>query len=123
MRPHGKAKLGFFPLPTAEAERLKNCLTFPDEFSAVDPCAGDDVAFTHLLRGTQARRYGIEIDADRAEQSASLGIDTLQANTLDVRCSADALSLLYLNPPMTLKPARQITRGRSWYFWSIPAAG
>jgi uncharacterized methyltransferase DUF6094 len=99
MRPHGKAKLGFFPLPTAEAERLKNCLTFPDEFSAVDPCVGDGVAFTRLLRGSQARRYGIEIDADRAERSASLGVDTLQANTLNVRCPADALSLLYLNPP------------------------
>ena len=57
------------------------------------------MAFTHLLGGTQARRYGIEIDADRAEQAIRLGIDTLQANTLNVRCPADALSLLYLNPP------------------------
>ena len=99
MRPHGKTKLGFYPLPVPEAERLKNCLTFPPEFSALDPCVGDGVAFTHLLKGTQACRYGIEIDADRAEQATSLGIDTLQANTLNERCSADALSLLYLNPP------------------------
>ena len=99
MRPHGKTKLGFYPLLVPEAERLKNCLAFPPEFSALDPCVGDGVAFTHLLGGTQARRYGIEIDADRAEQATSLGIDTLQANTLNVRCSADALSLLYLNPP------------------------
>ena len=28
MRPHGKTKLGFFPLPVAEAARLKNCLAF-----------------------------------------------------------------------------------------------
>jgi SAM-dependent methyltransferase len=99
MRPHGKTKLGFYPLPVPEAERLKNCLAFPPEFSALDPCVGDGVAFTHLLGGTQARRYGIEIDADRAEQATRLGIDTLQANTLNVRCPADALSLLYLNPP------------------------
>jgi SAM-dependent methyltransferase len=99
MRPHGKTKLGFYPLPVPEAERLKNCLAFPPEFSALDPCVGDGVAFTHLLRGTQARRYGIEIDADRAEQATRLGIDTLQADTLNVRCPADALSLLYLNPP------------------------
>ena len=26
MRPHGKTKLGFFPLPVAEAKRLRNCL-------------------------------------------------------------------------------------------------
>ena len=99
MRPHGKAKLGFFPLPLAEAERLRHCLTFASEFSALDPCVGDGVAFTHLLGGTHARRYGIEIDADRAEQATRLGIDSLQANTLNVRCPADALSLIYLNPP------------------------
>jgi hypothetical protein len=99
MRPHGKAKLGFFPLPVAEAERLRNCLAFPPQFSALDPFVGDGVAFTHLLEGTHDRRYGIEIDAYRAEQAARLGIDTLQANTSDVRCPAETLSLLYLNPP------------------------
>jgi len=99
MRPHGKTKLGFFPLPTAEAERLKNCLAFPSEFSALDPCAGDGVAFDRLLEGTEARRYGIEIDANRAEQTTGLGIDTVQANTMDVRCPAESFSLLYLNPP------------------------
>jgi hypothetical protein len=99
MRPHGKTKLGFFPLPVAEAERLRTCLAFPPEFPALDPCVGDGVAFTHLLKGTHAYRYGIEIDANRAEQSSGLGIDTLHANTMDVRCQAEALSLLYLNPP------------------------
>jgi SAM-dependent methyltransferase len=103
MRPHGKAKLGFFPLPAVEAWRLRNCLTFPDEFSAVDPCVGDGVAFTHLVEGTHARRYGIEIDAFRAEQARSLGIETLHANTMDVRCPAESISLLYLNPPYDLE--------------------
>ena len=28
MRPHGKTKLGFFPLPVPEAKRLKNWLAF-----------------------------------------------------------------------------------------------
>jgi hypothetical protein len=94
MRPHGKTKLGFYPLPVPEAERLRNCLVFPPEFSALDPCVGDGVAFTHLLKGTQARRYAIEIDAYRTEQARTLGIETLQANTLDVRCPAEAFSLL-----------------------------
>jgi len=99
MRPHGKTKLGFFPLPPTEAERLKNCLVSGAEFSALDPCVGDGVAFKHLLEGTQARCYGIEVDAYRAEQASRLGIDTLHANTMDVRCPAEALSLVYLNPP------------------------
>jgi hypothetical protein len=99
MRPHGKAKLGFFPLPLPEAERLKNCLAFASEFSAIDPCVGDGVVFAYLLEGTRGRRYGIEIDANRAEQAGRLGIDTMHANTIDVRCPAESLSLLYLNPP------------------------
>ena len=103
MRPHGKAKLGFFPLPVVEARRLRSCLTFSDEFSAVDPCVGDGVAFTHLVEGTHARRYGIEIDAYRTEQARSQGIETLHANTMDVRCPGESVSLLYLNPPYDLE--------------------
>ena len=99
MRPHGQTKLGFFPLPVAEATRLKNWLTFPEPCSALDPCVGDGVAFTQLLHGVTAHRYGIELDANRAEQARASGIETLQANAMDVRCPAEAVSLLYLNPP------------------------
>jgi hypothetical protein len=99
MRPHGKTKLGFFPLPLPEATRLKTCIVFASEFSALDPCVGDGVAFSHLLHGKTDHRYGIEIDANRAEQARALGIETLQANAMDVRCPPEAVSLLYLNPP------------------------
>ena len=99
MRPHGQTKLGFFPLPIAEAKRLKNWLNFPEEFSALDPCMGDGVAFAQVLRDVTVRNYGIEIDAYRAEQAKGLGIETLHANAMDVRCQAESVSLLYLNPP------------------------
>jgi hypothetical protein len=99
MHIHGKTKLGFFPLPLSEAKRLKNHLTFPWQFSAIDPCVGDGVAFSALVEGTLARRYGVEIDAHRAAQARSIGIEVLQANTMDVRCNAESFSLLYLNPP------------------------
>ena len=65
------------PLPIAEAKRLKNWLTFPERFSALDPCVGDGVAFTQLLRDLPAaHRYAIEIDAYRAEQARALGINS-----------------------------------------------
>ena len=99
MRPYGKTKLGFFPLPIAEATRLKNWLVFPEPFSALDPCVGDGVAFAHFLRDVPAHRYGIEIDAYRAEQAQALGVETVQADAMDVRCPTESLSLLYLNPP------------------------
>ena len=49
MRRQGQTKLGFFPLPIAEANRLKNWLSFQEQFSAIDPCVGDGVAFAQLL--------------------------------------------------------------------------
>jgi hypothetical protein len=99
MRAHGQTKLGFYPLPIAEAQRLKNWLNLPEQFSAVDPCVGDGVAFAHLLPDASAHRYGIEIDAYRAGQAKALGIETLQASAMDVKCEAETVSLLYLNPP------------------------
>ena len=73
MRPHGKTKLGFFPLPVPEANRLRNCLLGESDFSALDPCVGDGVAFVQLVQGMQARRYGVEIDAYRTEQARKSG--------------------------------------------------
>ena len=99
MRFQGQAKLGFFPLPVAEACHLRQWLDLPSQFSALDPCVGDGVAFANLLLDAIAHRYGIEVDAYRAEQARALGIDTLQANAMDVRCLAESVSLLYLNPP------------------------
>jgi hypothetical protein len=98
MRPQGQAKLGFFPLPISEAKRLKNWLTFPESWSAVDPCVGDGVAFASLV-GANVHRYGVEIDANRAEQARTLGVETLHADAMDVRCQGETVSFLYLNPP------------------------
>jgi hypothetical protein len=41
----GKSRLGFYPLPLSEAERIRKFLMFPDSSSAIDPCVGDGVAF------------------------------------------------------------------------------
>ena len=54
MRAYGQTKLGFYPLPLVEADRLKNWLCFSEQFSALDPCVGDGAAFTHLLHGVEA---------------------------------------------------------------------
>jgi hypothetical protein len=85
MRAHGQTKLGFYPLPPVEANRLRSWLDLQEPFSTLDPCVCDGVAFVHLLRNAAARRYGIEIDAYRAEQARILEIETLQANTMDVQ--------------------------------------
>jgi tRNA1(Val) A37 N6-methylase TrmN6 len=107
MRLAGRLKLGFYPLPVREAERIGVRLQYPDEFAALDPCVGDGVAFTWLLTSTKAHAYGIEIDAYRAEQAAQLGIQVTQANALAVRCPAESVSLLYLNPPYDFEVGHQ----------------
>lgn len=99
MRLAGRLKLGFYPLPAIEAGRIRAHLHYPEEFSAVDPCVGDGVAFARLLESTAAHAYGIEIDAYRAEQATQKGIQVIQANTMTVRCTGESISLLYLNPP------------------------
>ena len=58
---------------------------------------------SHTCSGTEANRYGIEIDANRTEGARNLGIETLHADTMEVRCPAESLSLLYLNPPYDLE--------------------
>ena len=46
MRFQGKSRLGFYPLPLSEAQRMRKFLLFPDlPSSALDPCTGDGVAF------------------------------------------------------------------------------
>jgi hypothetical protein len=100
MRLAGRTQLGYYPLPMAEARRLKTCLSFPNEpFSAIDPCIGNGAAFSYLLEGEKAERYGIELDGNRATEASSLGIHVWHADALEMRCPVESLSLLYLNPP------------------------
>jgi hypothetical protein len=42
----GKNKMGFYPLPLSEAQRIRRFVQFIEgSSSAIDPCAGDGVAF------------------------------------------------------------------------------
>ena len=69
MRFQGKSRLGFYPLPLCEAERIRRFLLFPGSSSAIDPCVGDGVAFEAITSDAEVLRYGIELDAFRAEQA------------------------------------------------------
>jgi hypothetical protein len=100
MRIAGRLKLGYYPLPISEARRLKSYLSFPNQqISAIDPCIGTGLAFSYLLEAVEAQRYGIELDGNRAFEACSLGINVWHADALEVRCPAESIGLLYLNPP------------------------
>ena len=101
MRFQGKSRLGFYALPLCEAQRIRRFLWFPDAApsSAVDPCVGDGVAFEVITSGAEVLRYGIELDAYRAEQARQRIPNIVQGNTLEVQCPVECFGLLYLNPP------------------------
>ncbi len=99
MRFQGKSRLGFYPLPLCEAERIRRFLLFPGSSSAIDPCVGDGVAFEAITSDAEVLRYGIELDAFRAEQAGQRIPNITQGNTLEVQCPVECFGLLYLNPP------------------------
>lgn len=73
MRFSGKSRLGFYPLPLSEAQRIRRFLSFPEiAAAAIDPCVGDGVAFEAITSGAEVLRYGVELDAYRAEQAEEL---------------------------------------------------
>jgi hypothetical protein len=108
MRFQGKSRLGSYPLPLSEAQLIRRFLQFPGAASsAIDPCVGDGEAFEVITSGAEVLRYGIELDAYRAEQARERILNIVQGNTLEVQCPVECFGLLYLNPPYdwTLGPA------------------
>ena len=100
MRLAGRERLGFYPLPIAEAKRIRRFLQFPEHVSsALDPCIGEGVAFTEITRGARALRYGVELDAQRATLAQSSADEVIHGNCFDVQCPVESFSLIYLNPP------------------------
>jgi len=100
MRSAGRLRLGFYPLPLSEAQRIRRFLSFPDVGAAtLDPCVGDGVAFAAITEGAEVFRYGIELDSYRADQARERIPNLIQANALEVHSAVESISLLYLNPP------------------------
>ena len=107
---NAKVRCNYYPLPLREAERIRNLLRFPVEpFSALDPCVGDGAAFAAITRDSSARRYGIELDAYRAEQAGPSLTKIVQGNCLETHCAVESFSLCFCNPPITGRS--QVTLG------------
>lgn len=99
MRPVAKLKMGFYPLPLPEAERIRRFMHFQSSCAVIDPCTGDGTAFAVITGEAPALRYGIELDAYRAEQARAMAHEVIHGSAFDVHCSVESASLLYLNPP------------------------
>jgi SAM-dependent methyltransferase len=116
MRWTGRLKMGHFPLPLSEARRIRQFLLFPEQpSSALDPCVGDGGAFAAITSGAEVVRYGIELDAYRAEQARQRIAQVIHGNTMEVHCPVESFGLLYQNPPYdwTLQPSADGRSGRT----------
>ena len=100
MRTQARLKLGYYPLPEAEARRIRALLHFPNEtVSVLDPCAGTGTALTLLSEGASAKRCGIELDAYRSDEAAKMLDQVIQGSAFDVHAPVESFSLIYVNPP------------------------
>ena len=99
MRNAARLKMGYYPLPESEGVKLRSLLTYTQPASVIDPCVGQGVALHLVTGGAPVRRYGVELDAERARIASSTGIETIQGNAFDAVAKPESFSLLYLNPP------------------------
>ena len=74
--------MGYYPLPESEEETSRSPI-LPSPASVIDPCVGQGTALQLVTRDVPVRRYGIELDAERARIASSKGIETIQGNTFD----------------------------------------
>ena len=99
MRNVARLKMGYYPLPEAEGVKLRSLLSFTGTASVIDPCVGQGTALYRVTSDAQVRRYGVELDAERARIAGANGIETIQGNAFDAIARPESFSLLYLNPP------------------------
>ena len=98
-RSAARLKMGYYPLPESEGANLRKLLSFTGLASVVDPCVGQGTALNLLTQDAEVRRYGVELDAERAQVASAKGIETIQGNAFDAIAKPESFSLLYLNPP------------------------
>jgi hypothetical protein len=108
-------KLGYFPLPLKEAERIGRFLVFSGQATSVlDPCAGTGAALATITVGANVVRYAVESFEFRAQATKSRnspGDEDYKSSSAGTRKSSArplAWSLL-----MARLPARSFERGSS----------
>ncbi len=99
MRSVARLKMGYYPLPKSEGDKIRSLLSFSTPASVIDPCAGQGVALLQITNEAPVRRYGVELDAERARTASLNGIEVVQGNAFDAVAKVESFSLLYLNPP------------------------
>jgi SAM-dependent methyltransferase len=99
-----QAKMGYYPTPPVVVEHVKSALSLssPGPYRFLDTCCGEGEALNLLAAGLgpEVETYGVELDESRLKKSALKLNHVVWGDALtELRVSAKAFSLLWLNPP------------------------
>lgn len=98
------AKGGYYPTPPRVAEAIARFLV-PASTNGkrvvrlLDPCAGTGEVAATIAKSLGAQRFGIELNAERAEAARAHLDHVLETSAFTVRLANGAFSCLFLNPP------------------------
>lgn len=107
-RNYAKLRMNFYPLPDAVAEHIGQHLSFQHGCSILDPCAGEGKAVMAMTRHAPAgRRYGIELDAYRAEEAGKVLDVVVQGDALNTRSRVESFGMAFCNPPFDFEQGEQ----------------
>ena len=123
MRSVARLKMGYYPLPEDEGVKLRSLLCFSGPASVIDPCVGQGTALQLVTSDAQVRRYGVELDAERARIAIANGIETIPGNAFDAIARPESFSLLYLNPPYDSEIGSIAIAGWKPSSWNILIVG
>lgn len=100
MRLAGQEKMGFYPTPNEELEKIVSFLSIQDGVSVMDPCAGDGRAL-QAFKDKSCRTYGIEIEKTKYESiKKEVEPDSIiNADAINEAYFKGKVDLLFLNPP------------------------
>ena len=99
-----RLRMNFFPLPDSVAEEIGHRLVFNTSCSVIDPCAGEGRALIAMTRHAPAcRRYGIELDAYRAEEAAKVLDVVIQGDALNTRRRLAADARVYVRAVISMR--------------------
>lgn len=97
-RLESQVDLCYVPTPLEVTKRVSRLLDVPKGAAVLDPCCGDGVAVCDMFPG--AKRYGIELELERAETARSVQrMNVLACSMQEARVSHYAFGGMLLNPP------------------------
>jgi len=73
---------GLLPITGSRGVKLRSLLSFTGPASVIDPCVGQGTALHLVTSDEEVRRYGVELDAERARIASANGIETIQGMPL-----------------------------------------